>query len=84
MDKNEYESYLKAGKIAKEAVDYAKNLIKPGMPLLEITEKIESKIFDLGGELAFPVNLSIDEVAAHYHPTLEDDKKAQGLLKVDI
>jgi methionyl aminopeptidase len=84
MDKSEYESYLEAGKIAKEAVDYAKNMIKPGMPLLEITEKIESKIFDLGGELAFPVNLSIDEVAAHYHPTLEDDKKAQGLLKVDI
>lgn len=77
-------NYIKAGHIAKQAVDYAKQLIKPDMLLSEIAEKIEAKILELGGELAFPVNLSIDDIAAHYTPALRDDKKAQGLLKVDL
>jgi methionyl aminopeptidase len=78
------ENYLKAGKIAKQVKDFSKQLIKPNMPLVEIAEKIEGKIIELGGEVAFPVNLSIDDVAAHYTPTLRDEKLAQGLLKVDL
>jgi len=54
------------------------------MPLLEIAEKIESKIEELGGKLAFPLNLSIDEVAAHSTPAWNETKTARGLLKVDI
>ncbi|MEK6859476.1 MAG: type II methionyl aminopeptidase [Nanoarchaeota archaeon] len=81
---DEFESYIKAGEIAKKVVEYAKQLIKPDMLLLEIAQKIHKKIEELGGESAFPVNLSIDDIAAHYHPTLEDTTKATGLLKVDI
>jgi methionyl aminopeptidase len=54
------------------------------MPLLEIAEKIEKKIFELGGEPAFPTTLSIDEIAAHYTPSYNDETKAHGLLKVDL
>ncbi|MBU0894470.1 MAG: type II methionyl aminopeptidase [Nanoarchaeota archaeon] len=75
---------LEAGKIAKQAKEYAKNLIKKDMLLLEIAEKIESKIIKLGGKLAFPVNLSIDNIAAHYTPSYNDKLKAYGLLKVDL
>jgi methionyl aminopeptidase len=75
---------IHAGKIASEVRDFAKNLIKPGMPLLEIAEEIEQKIKALGGEPAFPVNLSINEIAAHYTPTHDDKTTATGLLKVDI
>src|SRR3989338_6532475 len=78
----ELDSYIKAGEIAKKATEFARKLIKPGMPLLEIARKIEQEIIKLGGEIGFPVNLSIDEVAAHYHPTIEDTKTAEGLLKV--
>jgi methionyl aminopeptidase len=77
-------SYKKAGEIAKEVKEYARNLIKKDMLLSEIAEKIESNIVKNGGQVAFPVNLSIDDVAAHYTPTLRDDKKATGLLKVDL
>lgn len=77
-------SYKKAGGIAKQVKEYAKSIVKPNMPLAEIAEKIEAEILKLGGQVAFPVNLSIDDVAAHYTPTLKDDKKATGLLKVDI
>lgn len=78
------EDYKKAGEIAKLVKDYARTIIKLDVPLIEIAEKIESKILELGGELGFPVNLSIDDVAAHYTPTLKDDKRASGLLKADI
>ena len=77
-------SYKKAGKIAKQVVDYGKNIIKKDMPLSEIANKIEAEIIKLGGEIAFPVNLSIDDVAAHYTPTTRDETKANGLLKVDM
>jgi len=84
MEKSNKEKIIQAGKIAKKVVSFAKNLIKPGMPLLEIAEKIEQQIKDLGGEPAFPVNLSINEIAAHYTPNNEDTTTATGLLKVDL
>ncbi len=78
------EKIIKAGKIASETKKYAASIIKPGVPLLEIAEKIESKIVELGGKPAFPVNLSIDNIAAHYTPSHDDKTTAHGLLKVDI
>lgn len=80
----EKEKIIQAGKIAIEVREYARNLIQPGMPLLEIAEKIENKILELGGSPAFPVNLSINEIAAHYTPSHDDENVAQGLLKIDI
>ena len=78
------EKVLKAGKIASQIKVYAKTIVKPGAPLLEIAEKIESKISEIGGKPAFPVNLSINEIAAHYTPDHDDKTLAYGLLKVDF
>jgi methionyl aminopeptidase len=84
MEKNEFESYIKAGKIAKEVKEFARGLIKPGVKLIDIANAIDSKIEELGGEPAFPVNLSINEIAAHFTPASGDDKIAEGILKVDL
>jgi len=84
MNKQEQEKTLKAGKIALEVKKYAKSIIKPEVSLLEIAEKIEAKIKELGGKPAFPVNLSIDDIAAHYTPSHDDETRASGLLKIDI
>jgi len=54
------------------------------VPLVEIADKIEAKIIELGGKPAFPCNLSINEIAAHYTPSHDDVRKAEGLLKIDI
>ena len=81
MDKK---SIIEAGNIAKEIKEWIKPQIKKGIPLLEIAEKIENKIEELGGFPAFPVNLSINEQAAHYTPSHNDEKTAHGLLKVDF
>ncbi|MFH1801600.1 MAG: type II methionyl aminopeptidase [archaeon] len=75
---------LQAGKIASEVKKWIKPHIKKGVPLLEIAEKIESKIFELGGEPAFPVNLSVNEIAAHFTPSHDDKTTAYGLLKIDF
>jgi methionyl aminopeptidase len=78
------EKIIQAGKIAKQVREFIKPLIKKDMPLIEIAELIENKIFELGGKPAFPVNLSINEIAAHYTPSYNDETKAYGLLKVDF
>ncbi len=84
MEDEEMEKTKKAGDIVKKVVSYAKTIIKKDFPLLEIADKIESKIIELGAKPAFPVNLSINEIAAHSTPLWNDTEKARGLLKVDI
>jgi len=84
MDKQELENYRQAGNIAKQVKIYARQLAEPGATLLGIAEKIEAKILELGGKLAFPVNLCIDDIAAHYTPSSDDKTTAEGLLKIDI
>ena len=84
MNTQQLENYKQAGEIAKQITAYAKELIKPDMPLIEIAQKIHKEIKRLGAKPAFPVNLSIDDVAAHYHPTIDDPTLATGLLKIDI
>lgn len=84
MEKHEREAYILAGKIAREASDFAKKFVKPGMKLIDIAEKIEGKIVELGGGLGFPVNLSLNEVAAHYTPSSNDETIAEGILKIDL
>ncbi len=78
------EKIMQAGKIASQVREFAKSIIKKDIPLLEIAEKIESKIIELGAKPAFPTNLSINEIAAHYTPSYDDKTVAQGLLKIDF
>ena len=66
MDADTLNDYIKAGKIAKQSLLYGKDLIRKGAKLLDVTEKIEKEIFKLGGQLAFPVQLSCNDIAAHY------------------
>ena len=60
------QDWRKAGKIAAEALEYGKGLIKKDASLLEVSDKIENKINKLGGKPAFPVQISCDYFAAHY------------------
>jgi len=84
MEKKELEKWREAGKMAGQLMAYAKKIAKPGMPLLEIAEKVEAKAAELKTDFAFPINLSINEIAAHFTPAYGDKTIAQGLLKIDI
>jgi len=84
MSQQDKEKILKAGRIVSKVRKYARTIIKKDVPLLEIAEKIEAKIEELGGKPAFPVNLSINNISAHYTPSHDDKTLAHGLLKVDF
>jgi methionyl aminopeptidase len=86
MDNTTYDKYKKAGKIAAESRKYGLDLIKPGVPLLDVANRIESFIIEKGAGLAFPVNISINEVAAHFsprHDTAQVFRKG-NVVKLDI
>lgn len=80
------EDWLMAGRMAGEVLAYAKELAVPGINLLELADQIEDKIFALGGEPAFPVNLSLNHIAAHYAPPVKEELvlKEEDLLKIDV
>ncbi len=84
MNSKEIQNYKEAGEISKKVKEYARKIIKPGVLLKDVAEKIENKIIELGGKPAFPVNLSINEIAAHYTPSSNDENTAKGLLKIDL
>jgi methionyl aminopeptidase len=86
MDDKELENFKEAGKIAAKVREDSKRLIMIGEPLLDIAETIEQMVIDEGARLAFPVNISINEIAAHYTPELECKRILQenDLVKIDI
>ena len=59
MNQQEINNLIKAGSIAKQVKQFAREIIKPKIPLIEIANKIDEKILELGGKPTFPVNLSM-------------------------
>ena len=85
MEQTELEKWKKAGQIAGEALQFGKSLVKKDVLLLEVADKIEAKIKQLGGMPAFPVNISLNHIAAHYTPSVNDDKRfSDELVKIDV
>lgn len=83
---DEIEKYIEAGKIAGTAREYGASLIKVGASLLDVTEKVEAKVLDMGGEFAFPPQISLNEIAAHYCAGPKDEIlfKKGDLAKIDV
>jgi len=86
MDANELKNYEKAGDIARDIRKFSEKLVVEGALLLDIAEKIEARIISLGGKPAFPVNLSLNDVAAHQIPAVAEKTKLEkgDLIKVDF
>lgn len=86
MEKEILENYKKSCQVSEEVAQFAKTLIKESVKILDVAEKIEKKIKELGAKVAFPTNISINENAAHYTPDIGDPTilKESDLVKVDI
>ncbi len=85
MNKIVHEHYIEAGKIAGRVRKEAETKIKEKTALLEVAEYVEDRIEELGGNVAFPCNISLNEVASHYTP--EDDTlhfRRGDVVKIDI
>ena len=81
------DSLRKAGTIAKEVKNYVKPKVKVGVNVLDVINDAENKISELGGACAFPVNVCINNVAAHYTSPIKDDELAINdgdIVKVDL
>lgn len=80
------QDYINAGKIAAEVRENARKKYHVGSTLLEVCESIEKEIEQKGGKCAFPVNVSLNEIAAHYTAEPNDSIviKETDLLKIDL
>ncbi len=85
MDKEQLESYIRAGKINSHALDLAVKMIKSGTAVVEILDKVEEFIRKEGAIPAFPAQISLNNVAAHFCPLNDELKLADGdIVKIDI
>lgn len=80
------QKYRMAGRIASEVRNSARQLVKPGVPIIEICEGVERLIKEKGGNWAFPCNVCINDVAAHYTSPPLDVKvvPSDAMVKVDL
>src|SRR3972149_2072416 len=85
-DEEALEKFRLSGKILRETREEMKRLVKEKMPILKVCEKSEALIREKGGKPAFPCNVSINEVAAHYTATPNDPGvlPERSLVKVDL
>ena len=80
------ESYIQSGKIASKIRDEASKMIKEGTLVIDLVEYVESEILKSGAQIAFPCNVSLNEVAAHYTSPAGDKTmiKAGDMVKLDL
>ncbi|MDP4012645.1 MAG: type II methionyl aminopeptidase [Candidatus Nanoarchaeia archaeon] len=80
------QDYIEAGKISEKAREYGKKLIKEGAKARDVANAVEAKIIELGGKPSFPVDISINGMAAHACPGPEDETIFQkgDLVKLDM
>jgi len=85
-DEETLEKFRLSGKILRETREEIKNFVREDMPIIDICEKAEKTIMDKGGKPAFPCNVSINEIAAHYTSPPNDNRKIprKSIVKVDI
>ena len=67
------ESYIKSGKLASKIREEASKMIKDGTLVIDLVEYVESEILKAGADIAFPCNVSLNEVAAHYTSPVGDE-----------
>ena len=86
MDENKLKSAMEVGKASQDAILAASRLVKPGARLLDVAEEAERRLRESGFGLAFPINLSQNERAAHYSPSFGDESvfSEKDIVKVDF
>lgn len=76
----------KAGSVAGQARDFGIGLVKEGASYLDVALEIEGFILRSGAKPAFPVNIGVNDIAAHYTPNYGDTGRfARGdVVKIDV
>ena len=90
--KYKIESMRKAGECHKQIRKYAQTIIKPGIKLIDMVQKIENMLRFITNQhltecgQAFPTGCSLNNVAAHYTPNKGDETilKYEDVMKLDF
>ncbi len=78
------EKYEKACRVAAQAREYGRKLIKKQTYLLDAVDKIE-KYIQTKAEIAFPTQISLNQVAAHFYPEHDDETVFEDqICKLDV
>jgi len=80
----EVKNYLTSGKILAAALKIAADRIHVGMPIKELCNIIEGYIVEHAA-LAFPCNISINNIAAHDTADINDQRTipSDSIVKID-
>ncbi|MEM2908602.1 MAG: type II methionyl aminopeptidase [Candidatus Bilamarchaeaceae archaeon] len=83
---DDVDDFRTVGRLAAKIREESKRLIMVDEPLLDIAETIEQMIVAEGAKPAFPVNISVNDIAAHFTPTINDTRTIDEnmVVKVDI
>lgn len=66
MNKTYVKNFIKAGQLAGQVRAFGKSLIVPGASYHDILAQINQKIIELGAIAAFPPQMALNHVAAHF------------------
>ena len=85
-DEEALEKFRLSGKILRETREEMRLFVHENMPIIDVCEKAENLIRAKGGKPAFPCNVSINEIAAHYTSPPGDVGRIpeKAVVKVDI
>ena len=85
LSEEQYEKCREAGEILAQVREETAERVEVGTSHLEVAEWAEERTRELGGEPAFPVNISIDEEAAHATPSIDDEATfGEEMVNLDI
>jgi len=85
MEPDVLEKYRKAGSILNSVIQDAKRKVEADVPLIEVAEFVEDSIRSRGAQPAFPCNLSLNRMAAHFTPGPKDQSTfGESMVKLDI
>jgi methionyl aminopeptidase len=78
--------YLEAGRIAVKLKEEAKKIVNINVPLVDVCERLELLAMELGSKPAFPVNIGVNEITAHFTSPANDVRKIpeNSIVKIDI
>lgn len=81
-----FDELVEAGRIASRVRKGAVKKVHAGMRVFDLVEWVESEIRSAGAGLAFPCNVSINDIASHYTSSVVDDTLlCEGdLVKIDL
>lgn len=86
MDESKINKIVEVGKASSEAIRKAASQVKPGVKYIDVAQAAERHMKELGFGMAFPINISVNNIAAHYTPTLGDESvfTSNDLVKIDF